>query len=219
MENNCCYLFYLLQPEKIPKDLFDKLLAQLPENFQAEINQYKHWQSAQASLFGKIVLQYAFKELELPFTLHAIKIGAKDKPFLDGEIDFNISHSGDAIVVGIIQQAKTGVDVEKHRTINLPLFKKYFDEEEWNFIENSNDALKAFFDYWTIKESAIKHDGRGVEILSKTKIRTTKIYCDNNELYYKQLKIHDNYSCAVCSEIDFEIKTQNVSLEEISFVK
>lgn len=217
MENNLCYFFYIDQSEKITDDIYNDFLLQLPEHFQKEINEYKHWQSAQNSLLGKIILQYVFKKLQLSFTLHDIRIGKKDRPFLVKKIDFNISHSGSIIIVGLIVNAKIGVDIEKHRTINLPLFKKYFDEEEWNYIDNHSNKLNVFFDYWVIKESAIKHDGRGVEILSKTKIQPPKIYCDGNELFYQQLNIHDNYSCAVCSETDFQIIKEEVSLNDLLF--
>jgi 4'-phosphopantetheinyl transferase len=219
MKNNCCYLFYIEQSEQISETVFNDFLLQLPEYFQKEIKEYKHWQSAQNSLLGKIILQYAFKKLQFSFTLNDIKIGKKDKPFLNATFDFNISHSGNIIAVALINYAKIGVDVEKHRSINLPLFKKYFDKDEWQTIEQNSEPLKTFFDCWTIKESAIKHDGRGVEILSKTKIQAPKIYCDTTELFYQQLKIHDDYSCAVCSETDFQILKEEVFLNDLLFLK
>lgn len=219
MKNNCCYLFYIEQSEQISETIFNDFLQQVPTNFQKEIAAYKHWQSAQNSLLGKIILLFALKKLGLSFSLNDLKIGKKDRPFLDATFDFNISHSGNIIAVALIKSAKIGVDVEKHRSINLPLFKKYFDDEEWKSIEQNPEPLKTFFDYWTIKESAIKHDGRGVEILSKTKIQQQKIYCDGNELFYQQLKIHYDYSCAVCSELDFQIINEEVFLNDLLFHK
>lgn len=219
MENNCCYLFYIEQSEQISETVFNDFLQQVPINFQKEIAAYKHWQSAQNSLLGKIILLFALNKLGLSLSLNDLKIGKKDRPFLDATFDFNISHSGNIIVVALINYAKIGVDVEKHRSINLPLFKKYFDKDEWQSIEQNSEPLKTFFDYWTIKESAIKHDGRGVEILSKTKIQTPKIYCDTTELFYQQLKIHDDYSCAVCSETDFQIVKKEVFLNDLLFLK
>ncbi len=219
MGNNCCYLFYIEQSEQISDVIYNDFLLQLPEHFQKEITAYKHWQSAQNSLLGKIILLFALKKIGLSYSLNDLKIGKKDRPFLDATFDFNISHSGNIIVVGLIKSAKIGVDVEKHRSINLPLFKKYFNDNEWQSIEQNSEPLKTFFDCWTIKESAIKHDGRGVEILSKTKIQTPKIYCDTTELFYQQLKIHDEYSCAICSEIDFQIVKKEVFLNDLLFLK
>ncbi|HOY42981.1 MAG TPA: hypothetical protein PLX60_14015, partial [Chitinophagales bacterium] len=75
MKNNTIHIFYLKQTEKLPEKIFQQFLMQLPDLFQQDINAYKHWQSAQASLLGKILLQNAFQQLALNYTLHDIKIG------------------------------------------------------------------------------------------------------------------------------------------------
>ena len=92
---------------------------QLPDLFQQDINAYKHWQSAQASLLGKILLQNAFQQLAINYTLHDIKIGTKDRPFINEQIDFNISHSGDYVIVAISDFSKVGIDIEKHRILKM----------------------------------------------------------------------------------------------------
>ena len=174
MKNNCCYLFYIEQSEQISETVFNDFLQQVSLDFQKEIAAYKHWQSAQNSLLGKIILLFALKKLGLSFSLNDLKIGKKDRPFLYATFDFNIYHSVNIIAVALIKYAKFVVDVEKHRSINLPLFKKYFDKDEWQSIEQNSEPLKTFFDYWTIKESAIKHDGRGVEFYRKQKFKHQK---------------------------------------------
>jgi phosphopantetheinyl transferase len=47
---------------------------------------------------------------------------------------------------------------------------RYFDKMECMNIDLSENPQKAFFDFWSLKESAIKCDGRGVEILSDTHV-------------------------------------------------
>jgi phosphopantetheinyl transferase len=47
---------------------------------------------------------------------------------------------------------------------------RYFDKTECMKIDLSENPQKAFFDFWSLKESAIKCDGRGVEILSDTHV-------------------------------------------------
>lgn len=221
MEINCCYLFYIDQSEKLSDSFYSSFLQQLPIRFQKEIHEYKHWQAAQNSLLGKIILQYAFKKLELSYTLDAIKIGMKDRPFLESTIDFNISHSGNIIMVGLMQQAKIGVDVEKHRPIKIDLFKKYFSDFEWDFIQLSKDKNAAFFNIWTMKESAIKCDGRGVEILSKTYLENNhqhKIKCDGNEFYYQAIFLEDDYTACVCSSKKYSIEIKKLTLNDLSIV-
>lgn len=215
MNNNLIHIFYIKQTEKLSDDIFYFFLLQLPNFFQQEINAYKHWESAQASLLGKIILQYGFQKLNCNYSLNDVQIGAKDRPFISNEIDFNISHSGEYIIVAISTNAKVGIDIEKHRELNINLFRKYFDEYEWSEIQSSINSLQTFFDFWTIKESAIKCDGRGVEILSKTQIQSPKIYCDGKEFYYEQLTIHNDYSCAVCCTVDFQIQQQVIFLQDL----
>lgn len=186
----------------------------MPLSFQNEIKAYKHRESAQASLLGKMLLQYGFKAMNTNYLLDNIHLGNKDRPFIDDNLDFNISHSGDYIIIAITMNSRVGIDIEKHRNLNINLFKKYFDDDEWNVIQTSSDKLKSFFDFWTIKESAIKCDGRGVEVLSKTHIHQSKVNCDGIPFDYKQLYIQDNYSCAISCTTNFTIKRIEVFLQD-----
>ena len=80
-----------IEIDKLSDEIFQQFLLQLPDSLQQDIIDYKHWQSAQASLLGKKQIKNAFQQLALNYTLHDIKIGAKDRPFINEEIDFNIS--------------------------------------------------------------------------------------------------------------------------------
>ena len=105
MGNNCCYLFYIEQSEQISDVIYNDFLLQLPEHFQKEITAYKHWQSAQNSLLGKIILLFALKKIGLSYSLNDLKIGKKDRPFLDATFDFNISHLFSIILIYIFHNA------------------------------------------------------------------------------------------------------------------
>ena len=217
MTNNIIHIFYFKQTEQLSAADFNFFLKQLPEIFQNDIKAFKHRQSAEASLLGKIILQYAFQRLDLRYSLFDIQIGHKDRPIINNEIDFNISHSGDFVGCAITQSAKVGFDIEKHRKIELNLFRKYFDEKEWSEIQSATNKENSFFDLWTLKESAIKCDGRGVEVLSKThkQFADNNIICDTTVFYYRQLLIEDNYSCAVCSNKLFSLNTRQLSLKDL----
>lgn len=217
-------IYYLQHEEEIDESIFQRMMLLLPESFQSEIKTYKHRQSAQASLLGKILLLYGLKELKITVSLDDLQVGKKERPFLNDKIDFNISHSGKYIVVAISEGGRVGIDIEKHRPMEISLFKKYFDDNEWKEIESSENPNKVFFNLWTIKESAIKCDGRGVEVLSKThvhypiiqKLETiNKITCDRNEFYFQQLNMDENYSCAVCSDHHSSIIISPIALESI----
>lgn len=224
MEEVSIHIFYIKHTEKLPADIFQRLLLQLPALFQHEIKSYKHWEGAQASLLGKIILSYGFEKLNLNYSLHNIQIGEKDRPFINDEVDFNISHSGEYIICAIAQHAKVGVDIEKHRTLNISLFRKYFDNNEWGVIQTSSIPQKTFFDLWSIKESAIKCDGRGVEVLGKTHVflslanslsDSKELNCDGDRFYFQQLDIDLNYACSVCSNKEFKKKLTMLSLPDL----
>lgn len=220
---NDIHIFYIKQSEKLPNEIFQRFLLQLPEVFQQDINAYKHWESAQASLLGKIILQYGFQQLKLNYSLHDIKIGKKERPFINDIFDFNISHSGEYVICAITSNAKVGIDIEKHRNLKQDIASRYFNEEECAYIKASSDKVKSFFDFWSIKESAIKCDGRGVEILSQTFILLNdnlsqphqSINCVGNLFYFQQLSIEKNYATSVCSNKKFNVISHKLSLEQL----
>lgn len=220
MENNTIHIFYIKQTEKLAAEIFDVFLRQMPIFFQEEILKYKFWQSAESSLLGKIILKLGFAKLNLPFTLDDIKVDAKDRPFINDAIDFNISHSGQYIICAIVENARVGIDIEKHRVLKSNIAERYFDKQECAEIDNSNQAVVTFFELWSLKESAIKCDGRGVEVLSKTHkqyepLLSNTIICDNNLYHYKTLTIEDSYSCHVCSNERFAVELQEVNLKSL----
>ncbi|MCB0508049.1 MAG: 4'-phosphopantetheinyl transferase superfamily protein [Chitinophagales bacterium] len=215
MQSKIIHIFLLKQTSTLTDDEVSFLLNQLPIKFQTEIKAYKHQQSAQLALLSKIVSQYAFQELKIGSTLDDIKTGIKDRPYVDKPIDFNISHSGNYVAVAISANNKIGIDIEKHRAINVDLFKRYFDENEWQEIKQAKDSKSKFFDLWTIKESAIKCDGRGVEILGKTHKKNELeniVNCDNQHFYYQSIETEKDYSCTICSENLIELNTISLSL-------
>lgn len=222
---NTIHIFHIKHEEKIPAEIFRKYLLLLQEDFQKDINAYKHWESAQASLLGKMLLLYGFKKLNIPYTLQDLKTGAKDRPYIiNADFDFNISHSGDYVICAIVQNARVGIDIEKHRTLKMNIAERYFDEHECREIDCSEQPEQAFFKFWSVKEATIKCDGRGVEVLSKTHVLSAsnkhlayknKVLCDGNTFYYQKLEIEEGYSAAVCSTADFDINLHELQLTDL----
>jgi 4'-phosphopantetheinyl transferase len=212
------HIFFLKEEDRLSENDFTCFYALLTPEFQKVISGYKHRESAQASLLGKIVLLYAFSKLYPHLSLSDIQTGNKERPYIDGNIDFNISHSGAYVIVALTQDARVGVDVEKQRKVDHNLFRKYFNDSEWMYIQKAGDATAAFFELWTIKESAIKCDGRGVEILGKTHMDfmdSETISCAGNVYAYKSIQLEAGYACSVCCNTDFEYKITETSIGEL----
>ncbi|MCL2916981.1 4'-phosphopantetheinyl transferase family protein [Shewanella litorisediminis] len=107
--------------------------------------------------------------------------GTQGKPELrrqqGGPFAFNLSHSGDLLLVGVIRAEDDGtgkhnrglylgVDIERKRTntdINA-IYRHYFSAPEQAYLASLDNSLKrdAFFDLWALKESYIKATGRGL---------------------------------------------------------
>jgi 4'-phosphopantetheinyl transferase len=92
--------------------------------------------------------------------------GSNEKPFLpDCDIEFNVSHSGDFVIVGIGRD-ELGVDIEAaNRRVNLEaLARRFFAQREYAWWEARHFARDAFFQIWTHKESYLKATGQGISV-------------------------------------------------------
>jgi len=82
------------------------------------------------------------------------------------EFDFNVSHSGNRIIIGFSKKQIIGVDIEKIKKDFDPLnlAKNFFSKEEINALAQTQDSemFQAFYRCWTRKESFIKAVGEGL---------------------------------------------------------
>jgi 4'-phosphopantetheinyl transferase len=80
-----------------------------------------------------------------------------------GLIEFNISHTSGAIVLGVTQNRKIGVDVERVRArrVSTQALPTFFDDDECEAIMAAPESTRAavFCRYWTLKESYVKAIG------------------------------------------------------------
>lgn len=92
------------------------------------------------------------------------------KPYLADypELAFNLSHTGDTMVLAIGENCRLGVDIETCRTrANFPaLVEKCFAEIEaawWRTLPET-EKIREFYRFWTRKEALVKADGRGIAL-------------------------------------------------------
>jgi len=89
-------------------------------------------------------------------------ISTNKKPAAEG-IEFNISHSGNCLLITFSPSA-VGIDIE---TINRSfkfetLLNECFSVEEIDFINSGEDKLLFFYTLWTRKEALLKATGEGL---------------------------------------------------------
>ncbi len=94
---------------------------------------------------------------------------AKGRPFLagnGGDLDFNLSHSGDCALIGLVRGARIGVDVEVRRPLPdaLRIARAHFAPDEAQALAAlpSSACEEAFFALWTRKEAVVKASGTGL---------------------------------------------------------
>ena len=94
--------------------------------------------------------------------------GAHGKPALASPsegLQFNLSHSGDRLLLAVTQTDSIGVDIECERAGKplMALAKRFFSPTEYACIQSlpPHEHTKAFYRCWTRKESFIKGLGDG----------------------------------------------------------
>ncbi len=162
-------IFFVKNDIRFVPGYLDKLIKLMPSHMQLRALNYHSWQKRQAYVLGKLMLPKALRLFKYSLNLDQIKYTAYNRPYIDGNIDFNLSYSGEYITCIISDECIVGIDVEEIRTINIHDFIGQFKFEEWNRIMQaySTGTHDLFYEYWTKKEAAIKADGRGLSVLLK----------------------------------------------------
>ena len=170
----------------------------------------------QASQFnGKRQLQfvacrYLLAELlndyfDIP-SLPNIIIGLNQRPHFEKANlpDFNISHSGDYIAVAVCSEGKIGIDIEQHRPRKqfLNIAKQFFSEQEIAWMNQQKDNLSAFWQLWTLRESALKLYAKGVWQMKELQIdmQHEKMNATfGNDFYFQHQQLAQIYLSICCN--------------------
>jgi len=106
---------------------------------------------------------------QLPATIN-IQTAEHGKPYLADcpEWTFNLSHTGDTLVIAVAQACRVGIDIElcKPRDSLPRLVTKCFSDSEaayWHTLDDG-DKTAAFYRIWTAKEAFVKATGRGIAL-------------------------------------------------------
>lgn len=218
---------YCVKLKQIEKNIFDELLLYLSGNERERIGRFRRYEDALRGLMSKILLRFIIVSL-LGKQNNSISFSTNDygKPFLAGESDFhfNLSHSGDWVVCAV-DNMPVGIDVEKIHDVDLNLSERFFSEEEHKYLlaMESSRRREAFFELWTLKESYIKADGRGLSIPLNSfsfsfqggniEFKTTN---NIGACYFKQYEVDTSYKLSVCSKkADFPKDLINKSFDEL----
>ena len=121
------------------------------------------------SILASLLKQYCHID-----SLPPIIIGDNSRPcFLQHNLpDFNISHSKDWVAVAISLNGRVGIDIEvaRQRKNYLNVAESIFADDEYQWMLKQRDTLTAFWQLWTLKESALKLYAKGVWQMKSVKV-------------------------------------------------
>ncbi|MDP8228348.1 MAG: 4'-phosphopantetheinyl transferase superfamily protein [Candidatus Electryoneaceae bacterium] len=194
---------------------WNKLLFRLPENLHGAINRFVRWQDRHSSLFGKLLLLEGLKLYGLPpDKLKAIKFNRYKRPYLVGDFDFNISHSGEYVVCGVSDEGDIGIDIEKIHDIEIAHFQQFFPQDQWRWLQSIDFNLYEFFRLWTKIESVIKWEGSGMYVgIDKVSLKGENAEVGGKGCHVKEVFIERDYPCFFSTGN----KTNNFITEEYIF--
>lgn len=184
------------------------LISYLSSDERDRINRYRRWEDAQRGLIGRVLIRslinkrYGLKSKDINFLENEF-----GKPYFKNAKDFhfNISHSGQWVVC-IIDCSPVGIDIEEISDIDLYISTCFFSgKEHRDLLElEKKYRLDYFFDLWSLKESYIKAEGKGLSIQLdsfsiKKKGNIINIIGIEKKYHFKQYHVDPNYKLSVCA--------------------
>ena len=209
-EENAIHILYTKITNELLEDDYKKYLIFLPEPLRDQHFRYRRWQDRRANLFSKILLIKGLQRFGYDYqSLEQLEYNEYGRPNLPGDVDFNISHSGEYVLCGIGKGIQIGLDIEEIKPVDFSDFENLMTRDQWNMIYASEDPQKSFFRFWAIKESIIKADGRGLAMPLNDIIITDEVAFYERKWYLNELTIDQGY----CANLAYNLKNTLITKE------
>ena len=131
-------------------------------------DRFRRDEDQQRYILAHALKRYCLSQyLDVPAGDLLFSSGAKGKPYCTHKDApaFNLSHSGDYILLGLSSIGHVGVDVEQSdREVSSDIFPRVLSAEQQQRLMDSVDAQYEFMCYWTQKEAVSKALGLGLSI-------------------------------------------------------
>ncbi|WDU79087.1 MULTISPECIES: 4'-phosphopantetheinyl transferase family protein [Lysinibacillus] len=175
----------------------DAFLKVLPCEVQRKVQQYKHWQDQQRALLGSILIRWAL----LPYIDEVLLYLAQNefgRPYIAGhphwQGDFNLSHSGNWIVLAVTTIGRVGIDVEEIKPVSEDVMVYALSETERQLV--FHQPLHVFYEFWTLKEALFKTGL--LPNLSPYLLDTTNIKKTRKDLFTHLFYLDPQHPVCVC---------------------
>ncbi len=195
------HLFALNIGPQLLKWEWDAFLLNLPNDDRIRILKYKHWKDQQRALLGNVLVRWMIRRFT---SVRHVQIARSEngRPYLAGNNswngDFNISHSGEWIVVALTNQGHVGVDVERIDHLNEDIMAYAMSEAEIKVINHKTkmDRVTLFYELWTMKE-AIYKTGLFPNATPKS-LDTVELKGKRKDIYTKLYYVDRKHPVSIC---------------------
>ena len=120
------------------------------------------------------------------------------KPRAESGVCFNLSHSGDWVMLAVGEK-EIGCDIEQLRqTDALRMGRVVYTDAELELLRGSRDRLGCFYALWTKKEALLKCMGKGFHRAAKSVDVCADRFCEDGFTYHMQTKAFADYTLSVC---------------------
>ena len=192
---------YFTQKSSIMTPLFwDWCRQQLPLNILHKIDRKRSKTKMQNSLLGYVLLKEVLKKNGLVNEIELLTHNFLGRPTIQGDFDFNISHSDEYVVCAFSRKHQVGIDIEKTKPISLDFIRTFFSPKEWQQMQLSQNSENSFYELWTKKEAVVKADGRGLTIpLKEIIIEHTQGFVEKVKWFLQEIPLNQNYRMHVAT--------------------
>ena len=178
------------------EEVYNRIYSLLPAFRREKADKYKGAMAKHLSVTAGYLLIKAFEDLQMGYMVEKIYEDSLGKPIIDGDIYFNLSHSGSKAICAI-SDTKLGADIQVMDRDNTSIASRFFSKDESDFVfaaDNKEEIKKRFYQIWTMKEAYTKMTGEGIRRdFSKFSVLDSGLNFWNNSL--------DNYYISICAEV------------------
>jgi 4'-phosphopantetheinyl transferase len=198
-------------------DDISSFLDNFPSTFKHKNERFRRTGDRINHLVAALAIRSMLNSLHIHHETQDFQYDAFGRPSLNFGGDFNISHSDGIVCCAVTTNGRVGIDVEKISSIEFESLTNAISCKELQCIKASADPLRSFYKLWTIKESALKADGRGLSISPlDLQITPGHVLIGNKEWYYNALDVDTTYAAHVVSEVEnFSYHTQRLTFADI----
>ena len=201
---------------EIPEKTLSRLMALVSQGKRDRIDRLLSKRNAVNMLMGEVITRKAIS-VRTGLQNHTIEFSHNQygKPLLlnSSNLHFNISHSGN-LVVCALDNKPVGIDVEIHKSVNLKIARRFFCQDENEFILADMDrSIERFYKIWTMKESYVKWEGRGMS----TPFDSFSVLdiMRQDKMFFHSLDVRVDASCSICTKTEKVNSFVNHDLSEI----